>query len=69
MEKIWDAYRPGEDAKFPNAWVSRDRGVLCTCVNSKQQLTENAKLNSVVLKWKPKTRHEQVQSGGVPEIN
>lgn len=50
--ETWTAYRPGEDERFTDAWVSRDRsGDLCTCVNSKKVLIANAKHNQVRLKW------------------
>lgn len=50
--ETWTAYRPGEDERFTDAWVSRDgTGDLCTCVNSKKVLIANAKHNQVRLKW------------------
>lgn len=59
--ETWLAYRPGEDVTFKDAWVSRtERGVMCSVVNSKQDLIANAKLCKVRLKW----QNDKLRDGG-----
>jgi hypothetical protein len=50
--ETWMAYRPGEDAQFPDAFTARSQsGFLHSVVNSEAMLIANAKLCQVKLKW------------------
>lgn len=54
--ETWKAFRPGEDIRFKSNWVARDtRGNAATCVNTREELVENAKMLGVKLKWKRKS--------------
>lgn len=55
--ETWSAFRPGEDKAFRKNWVTRRKhGDLCAVVNTKKQLTDNAKLCQVKLRWKRKSK-------------
>jgi hypothetical protein len=50
--ETWRAYRKGEDKTFKTQFVSRSKnGVMCTVVNTRKALVDNAKMLGVELTW------------------